>query len=387
MSQWQNASSGLNALPEHDQYNQTPSTGQYHQPLDSEMGFAASNGELQQALFKRTESSDDTQKAISELTKADENEAIGRITVHGWMHKQGSRKFKGPVAKSWRKRYFALEANKIYYFHDFVDCRKYFNSRNAELVVGAIDLRDAFKLEQSERLDLPARGIAIHTRHRVWLVCPETDSDFSMWFDALEFTIMSAGSGNVVKRDLPNVRVYEMKGRGSYRFFYVIFVITALIELAGIVLWFPLGVAPCDVKYRTETCEVIQQTYSDTLQCGSKPFNGMWNPPDWYKWSAGIKEVQCFFEPTIPHWVSYFLFYLAEFISISLGFLYYLGMWKPVRRGARYLRDFEPHFPPEKVRSAFALPSAAGLSSLTICCAALPVADGRHFAVSLRRAG
>uniref|UniRef100_K3WNF4 PH domain-containing protein n=1 Tax=Globisporangium ultimum (strain ATCC 200006 / CBS 805.95 / DAOM BR144) TaxID=431595 RepID=K3WNF4_GLOUD len=331
------------AIPEDEMYNNTPQVGAYHQQQSA--GFDQQRMPLVKAMSSMN---DEAQKAISELTKAEENEALGKISVHGWMHKQGTRKFKGPVAKSWRKRYFALEGNKIYYFHDFVDCRKYFNSRNGELVVGAIDLRDAFKLEQSERLDLPARGIAIHTRHRVWLVCPETDSDFTMWFDALEFTIMSTGNGNVVKRELPNVRVYTMKGRTSYRFWYIIFVLTALIELAGIVLWFPLGIEPCDMKYKTISCDIIQQTRSETLDCGSKPFNGVWDPPHWYKWSAGIEDVQCFREPVIAHWVSYFLFYLAEFISISLGFLYYLGMWKPVRRGAQYLRDFKPHFPPSK---------------------------------------
>lgn len=294
------------------------------------------------------ESEVSAEKAISELTKADEAEALGRITVHGWMHKQGTRKFKGPVAKSWRKRYFAVENSTIYYFHDFVDCRKYFNSRNGELVIGAIELRDAFKLEQSERLDLPARGIEIHTRHRVWLVCPETETDFAMWFDALELTIMTAGSGNVVKRELPNVRMYEMKGRMSYRFWYIMFVITALVELAAIMLWFPIGIEPCDMKLKFSSCEEIQQERAKTIQCGLKPFNGMWNPPSWYAQSAGIKDVLCFREPSISHWVSYFMFYFAEFISIFLGFMYYLGMWKPVRRGAQYLKDFKPHFPPSK---------------------------------------
>ncbi|TMW66900.1 hypothetical protein Poli38472_012016 [Pythium oligandrum] len=334
----------------------TPNAG-YHEQMTDRAMYHDAIGQKESQRFlapqatlshQLSASQFEAQKVITELTKAEEAEALGRITVHGWMHKQGARKFKGPVAKSWRKRYFALENNKIYYFHDFVDCRKFFNSRNGELVVGAIDLRDAFKLEQSERLDLPARGIAIHTRHRVWLLCPETEPDFEMWFDALEFTIMNSGSGNVVKRELPNVRSYEMKGRSSYRFWYIIFVITSLIELAGIVLWFPLGIEPCEMRLKFETCDTIQLTRAEKIQCGPEPFNGAWSPPDWYKWSAGIKEVQCFREPVIAHWVSYFMFYFAEFISIFLGFLYYLGMWKPVRRGAQYLRDFKPHFAPSK---------------------------------------
>ncbi|GLD98253.1 hypothetical protein PINS_up006950 [Pythium insidiosum] len=166
--------SASSSLMRHDYSNANAGHQQFQQ---SHQQFQQqSQRQEQPAYAKMISSMDDSQKAISELTKAEEAEALGKISVHGWMHKQGTRKFKGPVAKSWRKRYFALENNTIYYFHDPVDARKYFNSRNADLVIGAIDLRDAFKLEQSERLDLPARGIAIHTRHRVWLLCPETES-------------------------------------------------------------------------------------------------------------------------------------------------------------------------------------------------------------------
>ncbi|CAK4094892.1 unnamed protein product [Aphanomyces euteiches] len=279
-------------------------------------------------------------------TDTDEN----TITVFGWMHKQGTRIIRGPGAKSWRRRFFCLEGQKIYYFHEPVDARKYFNSRNPELVIGSIDLRTAFKLEQSDRLDLPAKGIVIHTKIRKWLVCPETDAEFNMWFDALETTIMTNDAGNVVKRDLPNVREYVMKGRTSYRVFYFLFIITAMVELAGIVLWFPLGIEPCDLKLRKSNCSEIFKKYipEEQPRCGPKPFNGYWNPPEMYKKQAGMTGVQCFREPVLAHWVSYFCFYFAEFISILLGCLYYLGMWKPVRRGAHYLRDFNPPFPSDQ---------------------------------------
>lgn len=299
-------------------------------------------------LLNETPLDQNTNKAISELTKEEENLKLGTITVHGWMHKQGTRVIRGPVAKSWRKRYFALEGNKIYYFHDFVDCRKYFSSRKGDLVVGVIDLRDAFKLEQSERLDLPSRGINIHTRHRVWLLCPETESDFEMWFDALELTIMTNGSGNVVKRELPNVREYEMKGRFTYRLWYVLFVITALVELAALALWFPIGVQPCDLSYKYDTCSTIQDAKATSIDCQDSPFNGYWTPPFWYQWFAGVSDVKCFYSAPTGQWISYLLFYLAEIISTFLAFFYYLGMWKPVRRGAQYLRDFKPAFPAEK---------------------------------------
>ncbi|RHY29464.1 hypothetical protein DYB32_005116 [Aphanomyces invadans] len=176
--------------------------------------------------------SDTPNMALPVEDDTDEN----TIRVFGWMHKQGTRVIRGtatsrlpqisrwnctllgPGAKSWRRRFFCLEGQKIYYFHEPVDARKYFNSRNPELCIGSIDLRTAFKLEQSDRLDLPSKGLVIHTKIRKWLVCPETDAEFNMWFDALEETIMTNDAGNVVKRHLPNVREYVMKGRTRYAF-------------------------------------------------------------------------------------------------------------------------------------------------------------------------
>ncbi len=296
------------------------------------------------------------------------------ITVYGWMHKQGTRVFKGdsdsnvngtneysslndvsslmklgPGSKSWRRRFFCMEGHMVYYFHEPVDARKYFNSRKPELCIGSVNLRSAFKLEQSSRLDLPAKGIEIHTKRRKWLLCPESDAEFNMWFDALEEAIMVEGRGNIVMRQLPNVRTYIMKGRSSYRFCYILFLITSVIELVGIILWFPLGIEPCDLTMRQATCDYIMKRNVKPPACGPLPFNGLWTPPSWYTWQAGIDGVMCFREPTVAHWASYFLFYAAEFISIGLGMLYYLGMWKPVRRGAQYLCDFNPPFPREKV--------------------------------------
>lgn len=86
-------------------------------------------------------------KTIHDLTTADDGkEILGSIAVHGWAQKQGKRIIKGPVHKSWRRRYFALEGSKFYYFHEYIDCKKYFNSRDPDLVVGVLDLKDAFQL-------------------------------------------------------------------------------------------------------------------------------------------------------------------------------------------------------------------------------------------------
>ncbi|KAJ0389419.1 hypothetical protein P43SY_011948 [Pythium insidiosum] len=38
----------------------------------------------------------------------------------------------------------------------------------------------------------------------------------------------------------------------------------------------------------------------------------------------------------------------AETLSFILGAFYYLGMWKPVRRGAHYFDEFEPKVPDEQ---------------------------------------
>ncbi|RHZ33494.1 hypothetical protein DYB31_013512, partial [Aphanomyces astaci] len=270
------------------------------------------------------------------------------ISVHGYMHKQGKRSIKGPIHKSWKKRYFALEKAKIYYFQNDTDCRRYFTTRNVDLVVGAVELKDALQLRPSGRLDLPTKGFEIHTKRRVWVLCPETDDEYKMWFEGVEEAIVASGAGNVIERHLPNVRKYVMKGLPTYRFLYVLFLLAGLVELAGLVLWFVVGVQPCDQARPTVDCGTILSQTMDLLKCGNKPFNGVFTPPKFWLTFAGVDNVVCWAEPPIGQWISYFCLLLAELISFVLGSIYYLGMWKPVRRGAHYLDEFEPKLPDEQ---------------------------------------
>ncbi|OQS07762.1 cellulose synthase 2, partial [Thraustotheca clavata] len=270
------------------------------------------------------------------------------IQVHGFMYKQGKRTIKGPLHKSWRRRYFALEKTKMYYFQNDMECRQYFQSRNADLVVGAIELNDALQLRPSLRLDLPAKGFEIHTKRRLWVLCPETDDEYQMWFEAVEIAIVSNGAGNVIERNLPNVRKYVMKGLTTYRFLYVLFLIAGIVELFALVLWFTIGLQPCDQARPTDSCSLILGQTMDVLHCGSKPFNGVFVPPQFWLKFAGVGNVACFAQPAIGQWISYFCLLAAEIISFVLGSIYYLGMWKPVRRGAHYLDEFEPKLPDEQ---------------------------------------
>ncbi|KAG9403495.1 hypothetical protein AC1031_006136 [Aphanomyces cochlioides] len=270
------------------------------------------------------------------------------ISVHGYMHKQGKRSIKGPIHKSWKKRYFALEKGKIYYFQNDADCRRYFATRNVELVVGAVELKDALQLRPSARLDLPTRGFEIHTKRRVWVLCPETDEEYKMWFEGVEQAIVSNGSGQVIERHLPNVRKYVMKGLPTYRFLYILFLVAGLVELAALVFWFVVGIQPCDQARPTIDCGTILSQTMDALKCGPKPFNGIFTPPKFWLEVAGVDDVICWAQPPIGQWISYFCLLLAELISFILGSIYYLGMWKPVRRGAHYLDEFEPQLPDEQ---------------------------------------
>ncbi|OQR95405.1 cellulose synthase 2 [Thraustotheca clavata] len=270
------------------------------------------------------------------------------ISVHGYMYKQGKRALKGPIHKSWRKRYFALEKAKIYYFQNDGDCRRYFQTRNSELVVGAIELKDALQLRPSARLDLPTKGFEIHTKRRLWVLCPETDEEYRMWFSGVEQSIVQNGAGNVIERNLPNVRKYVMKGIATYRFMYFLFLIAGLVEIAGLVFWFVVGLQPCDQARPTVDCSTILSQTMDKLYCQSSPMNGVFQPPKWWLQLAGVENVVCFAKPSIAQWVSYFCLLLAELISFFLGAIYYLGMWKPVRRGAHYLDEFEPKLPDEQ---------------------------------------
>ena len=269
------------------------------------------------------------------------------ITVHGYMHKQGTRVIKGPIPKSWKRRYFALENSKIYYFQSHLECRQYFTTRNVDLVVGAIDLKDALQLRPCARLDLPHKGFELCTKRRVWELCPESEEEYQMWFEALESSIVSSGLGNVVERELPNVRVYPMKGITTYRSLYFLFVFAGLFEIFSLVFWFVIGVQPCDISRPQASCDTILSTTLDSLRCQPLPFNGAFTAPTFWLELAGVDDVNCFHSPPIAQWISYFCLVVAEIISFSLASLYYLGMWKPVRRGARYLDEFQPKLPQE----------------------------------------
>ncbi|DAZ92663.1 TPA: hypothetical protein N0F65_005801 [Lagenidium giganteum] len=267
------------------------------------------------------------------------------ITVHGYMHKQGKRAIKGPLHKSWKRRYFALEKAKIYYFQSHMECRQYFTTRNTDLVIGAIELKDALQLRPCARMDLPYKGFEVHTKRRVWVLCPESDEEYRLWFEGVEEAIISTGSGNIIERTLPNVRKYQMKGVPSYRIVFIIFVLAGLVELFGMLFWFPVGVEPCHSGYRDKDCDFIYKKSPDDLKCIDSAFSGVWNPPKWYKQIAAIDDVVCYHDPSIPQWVSFFAMLFAEVLSIFFASLYYLGMWKPVRRGAHYFDEFEPKVP------------------------------------------
>lgn len=270
------------------------------------------------------------------------------ISVHGYMHKQGKRSIKGPIHKSWKKRYFALEKAKIYYFQSHIECRQYFTTRNVDLVVGAVELKDALQLRPCGRLDLPHKGFEIHTKRRDWVLCPESDEEYRMWFQAVENAIVSTGSGNVIERKLPNVRKYQMKGITTYRILYFLFVFAGIVEILALVFWFVVGLEPCDAGRPEISCGVILSQSLTSLTCSPKPMNGIFTVPKFWLNLAGVANVACFHNPPVGQWISYFLFLAAEILTFILGVTFYLGMWKPVRRGAHYLDEFEPSLPDEQ---------------------------------------
>ncbi|KDO28351.1 hypothetical protein SPRG_06590 [Saprolegnia parasitica CBS 223.65] len=285
---------------------------------------------------------------VSATAARGQDETSNVISVHGFMYKQGKRTIKGPLHKSWRKRYFALEKTKMYYFQNDLECRQYFTTRNPDLVVGVVELKDALQLRPSGRLDLPTKGFEVHTKRRLWVLCPETDDEFHMWFEAVERAIVATGAGNVIERNLPNVRTYVMKGLATYRLLYLLFLLAGLVELATLVLWFVVGLQPCDQARPTDSCSLILSQTMDVLHCQSSPFNGVFSPPQFWLDFAGVGSVACFASPSVGQWISYLCLLLAECISFVLGGIYYLGMWKPVRRGAHYLDEFEPKLPDDQ---------------------------------------
>ncbi|RLN85200.1 hypothetical protein BBJ28_00017752 [Nothophytophthora sp. Chile5] len=329
----------------------TPSATDARQPGEAEIvrrGGGSEGRPLAQQGYNDPRAPSEPAVDMSAGVGADESSAKDNvITVHGYMHKQGKRTLKGPMHKSWKRRYFALEKAKIFYFHSHLECRQYFTTRNTDLVVGAIELKDALQLRPCARLDLPHKGFEVMTKRRVWVLCPETDDEYRLWFQGVESAIVSCGSGNIIERKLPNVRKYYMKGIATYRVLYFLFLLFSLIEIFGLIFWFVVGIAPCDAGNRALSCSDVYDNTPDELTCRSEPLSGWFTPPDWYMELAGVDDVVCFHDPPIAQWVSFFALLVGELLSIFLGMFYYLGMWKPVRRGAHYFDEFEPKVPDE----------------------------------------
>ncbi|CAH0514297.1 unnamed protein product [Peronospora belbahrii] len=162
------------------------------------------------------------------------------------------------------------------------------------------------------------------TKRRVWVLCPESEEEYRLWFEGVEGAIVSCGSGNIIERKLPNVRKYYMKGITTYRILYFLFLILSVVEIFGLVFWFVVGTQPCDSSNRTLACEEVYNNTPDDLNCLADPMSGWFTPPDWYLLLAGVDDVACFHNPPLAQWVAFFALIVAELVSIVLGALYYL---------------------------------------------------------------
>merc|ERR1712166_915513 len=58
---------------------------------------------------------------------------------------------------------------------------------------GSIDLSKVGSVRVSARLNLPGgqKGIELHTPSRVWLLCPETESEFVQWLSAISNIVIA----------------------------------------------------------------------------------------------------------------------------------------------------------------------------------------------------
>ncbi|OQR97519.1 cellulose synthase catalytic subunit, UDP-forming, partial [Thraustotheca clavata] len=137
----------------------------------------------------------------------------------------------------------------------------------------------------------------------------------------------------------PNIRKYKMSGGGFFHVIYFLSAVTGVIWLAFLITFYPRE-SPCSNTQPHLDCSTIEATVVKANGCypstNPKNMNLVTNQPYCIKDTPG------------GVWFCYCLFIFSEYLNFFLGLLFNFSMWRPIRRGARYLNDFKPPLPKEQ---------------------------------------
>ncbi|TMW66986.1 hypothetical protein Poli38472_012102 [Pythium oligandrum] len=137
--------------------------------------------------------------------------------------------------------------------------------------------------------------------------------------------------------ETPNIRKYKISGSG---FFHLVYFLSGI---AGVVwLYFLVGMYPqeyaCTPEAPTLPCSALEASIKTENDCYDSKKN----------FDATTDEGYCIRDTPAANWIMFGMMVFSEFLNFFLGLLFNFSMWRPIRRGARFLNDFKPPLPKEQ---------------------------------------
>lgn len=137
--------------------------------------------------------------------------------------------------------------------------------------------------------------------------------------------------------ETPNIRKYKMSGTGFFHLIYFLSGAVGIVWLGFLVTFYPRE-SPCDEQAPTLACNNIELSKVDQRNC--------------YPSDVNVDQISgegyCIRDTPFGVWIMYALFIFSEFLNYFLGLLFNFSMWRPIRRGARFMNDFKPALPKEQ---------------------------------------
>ena len=137
----------------------------------------------------------------------------------------------------------------------------------------------------------------------------------------------------------PNIRKYKMSGGGFFHVAYFLSAITGIVWLAFLITFYPRE-SPCSNSMPHLDCSTIEASVVKA--------NGCYPSTNPQSKNVLTDQAYCIKDTPGGVWFCYCLFIFSEYLNFFLGLLFNFSMWRPVRRGARYLNDFKPALPKEQ---------------------------------------
>lgn len=135
--------------------------------------------------------------------------------------------------------------------------------------------------------------------------------------------------------ETPNIRKYKMSGAGIFHVVYIMSAIVGVIWLYFLVGFYPQQY-PCTHTSPSLPCASLDDSVK--AGCYASTVNFDTSSGDGYC----IKNVPA------GSWIMYGMMVFSEFLNFFLGLLFNFSMWRPIRRGARFMNDFKPPIPKEQ---------------------------------------